>query len=298
MAVKYFFVKEFFMAYRIVTDSGCDFPLEMYAELDVTVIPLLLNFRGQEHTDLSEAFIKELYAGLRAGEAASTAAVNPEGWKSVIAPILASGQDALVLPFSSGLSTTYQSAVIAAMELSEEYPDRQVKVVDIRCASMGQGLMVYYACQMRDAGLSLDALVAWIEQKIPTLCHWLTVDDLMYLKRGGRINAATAIAGTMLQIKPILHVDDEGKLVTVAKARGRKAAIDFLAKKMADTGLPGENDTVFISHGDCLEEAQTLAKLLKETCGVQNVIISYIGAVIGSHAGPGTIAMFYLGSKR
>lgn len=286
------------MSYRIITDSCCDFPQQMYEKLGLTMIPLSLTYRGTETSDLSEGFIKELYAGLRAGEVSSTSAVNPESWKTVIEPVLAAGQDALVMAFSSGLSTTYQSAVIAADELMEQYPDRTVKVVDTLCASMGQGLLVWYACQKRDAGMSLEALYTWCEDNKLNLCHWFTVDDLMYLKRGGRVSAATALVGTMLQIKPVLHVDDAGHLINVSKVRGRKASIEALAKKVAETGLPGENDTMFISHGDCIEDAKYLETLLKEKYGAKNVVISYVGAVIGSHSGPGTLALFFLGNKR
>ena len=203
-----------------------------------------------------------------------------------------------MLAFSSGLSTTYQSAVIAANELMEKYPERKVNVVDTLCASLGQGLLVWYACKKRDAGMSLLDLTEWVESHKLNLCHWFTVDDLMYLKRGGRVSAATALLGTMLQIKPVLHVDDEGHLINVSKARGRKASIDALAAKMGQTGLPGENDTVFICHGDCQEDAEYLAQQVKEKYGVKEVLIYYTGAVIGSHSGPGTLALFYLGEHR
>jgi DegV family protein with EDD domain len=163
---------------------------------------------------------------------------------------------------------------------------------------MGQGLLVWYACRKRDAGMSLEDLYAWCEKTKMNLCHWFTVDDLMFLKRGGRISAATALVGTMLQIKPVLHVDDEGHLINIAKSRGRKASIEALAKKVAELGLPGENDTAFISHGDCIEDALYLESLLKEKYGVKQVIISYVGAVIGSHSGPGTVALFFLGKNR
>ena len=286
------------MSYCIITDSCCDFPQKMYSQLQLSLIPLSVNFQGAEHRELSEKFTKKLYAGLRNGQLATTAAVNPEGWTKVLEPVLAAGQDALVLAFSSGLSATYQSAVIAAGELQEKYPDRRVQVVDTLCASMGQGLLVWYACQKRDEGLSLDELTAWCEDRKLHICHWFTVDDLQYLKRGGRVSAATALLGTMLQIKPVLHVDDQGHLINVAKARGRKASIEALAKKFAALGLPGENDTVFISHGDCPEDAMLLEQLLKEQYGVKNVIISYVGAVIGSHSGPGTLALFFLGTHR
>lgn len=286
------------MSYRIITDSCCDFPKEMIPELDISVINLSLLFRDQVWEETTDAQLKTMYDALRAGEAASTSAVNPEGWSSVIEPVLAAGQDALVLAFSSGLSTTYQSAVIAAEELSEKYPGRTIRVVDTLCASLGQGLLVWYACKKRDAGATLNELCDWCEDAKMRLCHWFTVDDLMFLKRGGRVSAATALIGTMLNIKPVLHVDDEGRLINVGKVRGRKASLDTLAAKVAELGLPGENETMFISHGDCLEDAQYLAKVLKEKHGAKEVVISYVGAVIGSHAGPGTVALFFLGKHR
>ena len=198
----------------------------------------------------------------------------------------------------AGLSTTYQSAVIAADELSQQYPDRKIKVVDTLCASLGQGLLVYYACKKRDEGLTLEELAEWCEKRKYNLCHWFTVDDLMYLKRGGRVSAATALVGTMLQIKPVLHIDNAGHLINISKTRGRNASIAALAKKMGELALPGENDTVFICHGDCIEDAKYLEKLVKEQYGVKNVLIYYVGAVIGSHSGPGTLALFFLGEHR
>ena len=286
------------MSYKIITDTACDYPTEMYKELDLVTVPLTVLYQGESYTEYSEAWLKELFAGLRAGESASTSAVNPDGWATAIEPVLQQGMDALVLTFSSGLSATYQSAVIAADELQEKYPERKIRVVDTLCASLGQGLLVWYACKKRDAGMSLEELTAWCEENRSKLCHWFTVDDLMCLKRGGRISATTALLGTMLQIKPVLHVDDEGRLVNVAKARGRRASIDALVARMGQTQLPGENDTVFICHGDCLEDAQYLAKKVKDAYGVKEVFIYYVGAVIGSHSGPGTLALFYIGEHR
>ena len=286
------------MSYRIITDTCCDLWPEFYKELNVDVKPLTVNFKGQAISNYSQDFLKEFYDGLRTGELAQTTALNPESWKDGIEPVLKAGEDVLVLAFSSGLSTTYQSAVIASQELKEIYPQRTVHVVDTLCASMGQGLFVYYACKKRDEGMSLEELTAWCEDNKLKLCHWFTVDDLMYLKRGGRVSAATALVGTMLKIKPVMHVDNEGHLIKVGTARGRKASIDALAKKLAETGLPGENDTVFISHGDCEEDAHYLAEKLKANYGVKEVIIYYVGAVIGSHSGPGTLALFFLGDHR
>ena len=286
------------MSYQIITDSCCDFPNEAYAELDLIKIPLVVEFRGQVNDDRNDDSLKEMYDGLRNGESAKTAAVNPQRWAEAIEPVLAGGEDALVLSFSSGLSTTFQSAMIAAQELMERYPDRKVRVVDTLSASMGQGLLVWYVCRQRQQGATLDEAYAWAEENKYHLCHWFTVDDLMYLKRGGRVSATTALVGTMLQIKPVLHMDDEGHLINMAKTRGRKASIDALAKKFGELGQGYDNSTVFISHGDCLEDAKYLEKVLKERYGVKEVCISYVGAVIGSHAGPGTVALFFLGSHR
>ncbi len=286
------------MDFQIITDSCCDFPTPMYGQLGLTFVPLTVEFRGNTSDDRNDDTLKDMYQGLRAGEVAKTSAVNPSRWSQAMEKALAAGKDVLVLAFSSGLSTTYQSAVIAAEELKDEYPDRKIQVIDTLCASMGQGLLVWYACKKRDEGLSLDEVAQWVLDNRLHLCHWFTVDDLMYLKRGGRISAATALVGTMLQIKPLLHVDDEGHLINMTKTRGRKAAIDAMVKKAQELGAGYDNSTMFISHGDCLTDAEYLSRQLKEKCGVKDVVISYVGAVIGSHSGPGTLALFFLGSHR
>ncbi len=286
------------MDFQIITDSCCDFPTPMYGQLGLTFVPLTVEFRGNTFDDKNDDTLKDMYQGLRAGEVAKTSAVNPSRWSQAMEKALAAGKDVLVLAFSSGLSTTYQSAVIAAEELKDAYPDRKIQVIDTLCASMGEGLLVWYACQKRDEGLSLDEVAQWVLDNRLHLCHWFTVDDLMYLKRGGRISAATALVGTMLQIKPLLHVDDEGHLINMTKTRGRKAAIDAMVKKAQELGVGYDNSTMFISHGDCLSDAEYLSRQLKEKCGVKDVVISYVGAVIGSHSGPGTLALFFLGSHR
>ena len=284
--------------YQIITDSGCDLPQSLLDTLGVKSVPLYVNFRGAEQPDSVDEGIKELYDGLRGGEKATTSAVNPDRWAAMIEHSLAEGKDAVVIVFSSGLSTTYQSAVIAGQELTEKYPDRKVYVVDSLCASLGQGLLVWYACRKRDEGMSAPELAKWLEENRRNLCHWFTVDDLMYLKRGGRISAATAVLGTMLSIKPVLHMDDEGHLINVSKARGRKASIDALARKFSELDGGFDNSTVFISHGDCEEDAKYLAEKVKAEYGVKEVVIGYVGAVIGSHSGPGTLAFFFLGKHR
>ena len=285
--------------YKIITDSACDLPAALLKELDVVTTPLHVLFRGENLEDsVEDTQIKTVYAGLRAGEGASTSAVNPDGWATVMEPALAEGHDLLVLGFSSGLSTTYQSAVIAAQELIEKYPQRRIHVVDTLCAALGQGMLVWYACKKRDEGLSLDELTAWVEENKLNIRHEVTVDDLMYLKRGGRVSATTAVVGTMLQIKPIITVNNEGKLINIAKARGRKAAMDTLVKKLVELGKDFDNHTVFITHGDCLEDAEALKKLVLEKTDSKEVMIGNLGAVIGSHAGPGTLALFFMGQSR
>ena len=284
--------------FKIITDSGCDLPQPLLSQLDVQTVPLIVNFKGEDREDTVDVGIKEMYAGLRSGEAATTSAVNPDRWMEKMEGVLAQGMDVLTITFSSGLSTTYQSAVIAGNELKEKYPDRKIFVVDSLAASLGQGLLIWYACKKKEAGLSIEELSAWVEENRPHLCHWFTVDDLMYLKRGGRVSAATALVGTMLQIKPVLHVDDEGHLINVSKARGRKASIQALAQKAVELGGNYDNSTVFICHGDCIEDAEYLASLMKEKCGAKEVFIGYTGAVIGSHSGPGTLALFFMGEHR
>lgn len=284
--------------FKIITDSVCDLPKAMLRELDVLTTPLYISFRGQTLPDSVDEGLKEIYDGLRGGESTSTSAVNPEGWTGVMEPVLQSGRDVLVLAFSSGLSTTYQSAVIAAQELREKYPQRKINVVDTLSAALGQGLLVWHTCKKRDEGLSLEELTAWVEENKLHTCHWFTVNDLMHLKRGGRVSAATAVVGTMLQIKPVLHVDNNGKLISMAKARGRKASIEVLVKKMDELGGDYDNSTVFICHGDCLDEALQLEKLVRTRKGIENVFVGNLGAVIGSHAGPGTLALFFMGDKR
>ena len=285
--------------YKIITDSACDLPKTMLQELDVSAVPLTVNFRGETKADsVADAEVKELYDAMRAGEVATTAAVNPDGWASQIEPALAAGFDALVMAFSGGLSTTYQSAVIAAGDLKEQYPDRKIIVVDTCAAALGQGLFVWYACKKRDEGLSLEELAAWAEENRNHVAHWFTVDDLVYLKRGGRVSAATALVGTMLNIKPVLHVDNEGHLISMVKARGRKAAINTLVSKLQELGEGWDNATVFICHADCMDDARRLSDLVKEKCGVKDAFIGNLGAVIGSHAGPGTLALFFMGREK
>lgn len=287
--------------YQIFTDSSCDLPGSLARELGLHVVPLSVQLRGREYENDSDGWnldIKDFYNAIRSGELTSTSAVNPDKWAKAMEPVLAAGQDILVLAFSSGLSATYSSAALAAKELGARYPQRKLRVVDTLSASLGQGLLCYLTVQQQRAGKSLEEAADYAEQNRLHLCHWFTVDDLMFLKRGGRISAATALMGTMLKIKPVLHMDNAGHLVNVGKARGRRASIDALAAKLGQTALEPEKQTVFISHGDCQEDADYLAGVLRERYRIQDIRINYVGPVIGSHSGPGTLALFFLGSQR
>ena len=285
------------MSFKIVTDSCCDLPAEMIAELDLGIAVLSLEMDGRAYAE-GEMTPVELYNHMRNGKMPKTSAVNPDGWAAAIRPALEAGQDVLVLVFSSALSATCQNAFIAAEELREEFPDRKLIVIDSLCAAIGLGLLVHTAARLRDQGKTIDETAAWIEEHKLNICHWVTVEDLMHLKRGGRVSAATAVVGTMLNIKPIIRVDDSGRLESLAKCRGRKAALNHLLDRMAESFDPEIDDTVFIGHGDCLEDAQYLESKIRERFGVKNVYISYIGAVVGSHTGPGVAVIFFYGKKR
>ena len=285
------------MAFQVITDSCCDLSVAVRQELNLAVAPLGVNLNGSYFED-GQMPHQEFYDAMRSGQAPTTSAVNPEGWGNVMEPVLKAGKDLLVLAFSSALSTTYQSAVIAADELQERYPDRKIRVLDTLCASVGQGLLVWHACKQCAQGRSLEETAAWVTEHAPNVAHWVTVDDLQYLKRGGRISATTAVVGTMLSIKPIIHIDDAGKLDSVEKSRGRKAALHHLVQKLEETVTEEGRELVFISHADCLEDAQSVAEAVKSQCGVKEVILSDIGPVIGSHTGPGCLALCFLATAR
>ncbi len=287
--------------YVILTDSSADLSAELVAELGVEVLPLSFTMEDKTYynwPDNRDIDPGDFYARLRGGAMATTSAVNVADYTETIEPMLKAGKDVLVLAFSSGLSATCHSAQIAAEELMEQYPDRKVYVVDTLCASLGQGLLVWYAAQQKKQGKSIEEVRDWTEAHKLNLCHWFTVDDLHFLKRGGRISAATAVLGTMLSIKPVMHVDNEGHLIKVGTARGRNASLKALVDHMAETAQnPGEQ-VVFISHGDCLADAQKVADDVKARFGVKTVVVNYVGPVIGAHSGPGTVALFFLGSVR
>lgn len=287
--------------YVLITDSSADLSQEMVQELGVTVLPLSFTIQGKtyrNYPDNREMDLPLFYDMLRAGELATTSAVNVAEYTQAVEPILQEGKDVLILAFSSGLSSTYQASVLAAGELREKYPDRKIYTVDTLCASLGQGLLVYLAAQEQRKGKSIEEVRDWAEETKLHLCHQFTVDDLHFLKRGGRISATTAVVGSMLQIKPVLHVDNEGHLINIGKARGRQASLKALVDKMEKTVTEEGRKTVFISHGDCRKDAVAVADMVRERFGTQDVRINYVGPVIGAHSGPGTLALFYLGTER
>ena len=285
----------------LMTDSSADLSQEMVQELGVTVLPLSFTIQGKvyrNYPDNREMDLPLFYDMLRAGELATTSAVNVAEYTQAVEPILQEKKDVLILAFSSGLSSTYQASVLAAEELREKYPDRKIYTVDTLCASLGQGLLVYLAVQEQRKGKNIEEVRDWAEAAKLHLCHQFTVDDLHFLKRGGRISATTAVVGSMLQIKPVLHVDNEGRLINIGKARGRQASLKALVDKMEKTVTEEGKKTVFISHGDCRKDAVAVADMVRERFGTQDVRINYVGPVIGAHSGPGTLALFYLGTER
>lgn len=287
--------------YVIVTESTCDLPVQIVNELDIKVIPMNFELEGKSYThyyDARELDIHEFYESLRKGQKSITSLVNTEAFLSFFEPILQSGKDILYIAFSSGLSGTYSASLIAIEELLETYKDSKILAVDTKAASVGEGLMVYTAAMKRREGYSIEELAEWISSNVLNLCHWFTVDDLNHLKRGGRVSALSATLGTALNVKPILHVDNEGHLIPMEKVRGRKKSLFELLDHMVETCTNPEEQVVFIGHGDTVEDAEFLAGLIKEKLNVNKIHISPIGPVIGTHSGPGTIALFFFGTKR
>lgn len=282
----------------IITDSSADLPKSVACDMGVEVIPLEVNIDGIGCKYNDEIDIKEFYGWLRDKKGAKTSAVNMEKFCEVFEKFAADGKDILYIGFSSGLSATYMAAKNAAEEISEKYPGRKVIAVDSLCASLGQGLLVKHAVDKKNSGATIEEVAQFVENNRLNLCHWFTVEDLFFLKRGGRVSAATAVMGTVLQIKPVMHVDDEGKLINVEKARGRAASINSLFAKMKETAIDPEKQTIYISHGDCYDDAKKLADMITAEFGITDILINEVGPVIGAHSGPGTLALFFLGSKR
>ena len=287
--------------YVIMTDSSCDLSQELADQLGLEVLPLEVMADGKNYRnwlDGREIGFKEFYKLAREGKELKTSAVNTAAFEEKMEKLLKEGKDILYIGFSSGLSTTYNSGEAAARELREKYHDRKIYTVDTLAASLGQGMIIYYAAKKKEAGATIEEVRDFVENEKLHMCHWFTVDDLNYLKRGGRISAATAAVGTMLSIKPVMHMDNEGHLVAVGKARGRKAALCQLLDTMGELGEGLEGQTTFICHSDCMDDAQYVASQMKERFGVAQVNINWIGPVIGAHTGPGTIGIFFWGRER
>ena len=284
--------------YVITVNSTVDLPKEWLEERNVPVMALKYTIDGETYEDMNGLSYKEFFQKLRDGKMAVTTQVNPEEAKETFESILKAGKDILHLGFSSGLSGTYNSMRIAAEELAEEYPERRIIVIDTLCACLGEGLLLYYALKRKEEGMTIDELAQWVEENKLHVCHNVTVDDLNHLQRGGRVSKTAAILGTMVQIKPIIHMDNQGCLQVIGKERGRKKSIHKLVDMALKQYEGYENDLVMITHGDCLEDAEYLAGLVREKMGIQDILINNIGTVIGSHTGPGVLALFCMGNER
>ena len=285
--------------YIILTDSCSDLPADLVEELELEVLPLSFVMEGKEYfnyPDNRDIDPKDFYNMMRNGALGTTSAINVAIFTETMTKLVEQGKDVLCIAFSSGLSTTYQSAVIAAKDVMDAHPDSTVLVCDSRAASLGQGLLVYLAAQEKKKGKSLEEVRDFVEERKDHIDHWFTVDDLNHLKRGGRVSAAAALFGTMLQMKPILHVDDEGHLIPVSKVRGRKASINALLERMDELAV--DPSVVFISHGDCFDEVEAMGRAIKAKYKVDKLVINYVGPVIGSHTGAGVIALFFQGKHK
>lgn len=287
--------------YVIVTDSSCDLPHGLAQEMGLAVAHLNVKVEEQTFTnylDWREIPAGDFYDLMRAEKPASTSAPSLGDFLQVMEPILEAGQDLLYLGFSSALSSTVSTGMLAAQELREKYPQRKVLCVDTLCASLGQGLFIRHVWEKQQAGATLEEAYEYANWLVPHLCHWFTVNDLNFLHRGGRVSKTTAVLGTALQIKPVMHMDDGGRLTKLGTARGRKASLAALKDHLKETILEPETQTIYISHGDCLEEAQYLADLVTKEVPVKGVVFNHVGPVIGAHTGPGVIALFHIGQHR
>lgn len=284
--------------YVITVNSTVDLPKEWLEERHIPVIPLKYTIDGETYKGMEGLSSKEFFQKLREGKMAVTSQVNPEEAKEALEAFLKEGKDILHLAFSSGLSGTYNSMRIAAEELEEEYPERKVIVIDTLCACLGEGLLLYYALKRKGEGKTIEEVAQWAEENKLHVCHNVAIDDLNHLQRGGRVSKTTAILGTMVQVKPMIHMDDKGLLQVIGKERGRKKALNKIVDMAVEQAKGWENDIIMITHGDCAEDAEYVAGLVRKKMGIENILVNNIGEVIGSHTGPGVVAVFCMGSKR
>lgn len=284
--------------YVVTVNSTVDLPKAWLEERGVTVVPLKYTIEDETYVDMDGLSSKEFFTKLREGKMAVTSQVNPDGAREILEPILKEGKDILHLAFTSALSGTYNSMRLAIEELKEDYPDRKMLLVDTKCACMGEGLLLYYVLQKKEAGATIEEAYAYAEELKDHIGHYVTVDDLNHLHRGGRLSKTSAVLGSMVKIKPILVINDEGKLVVTAKERGRKKSMNTIVDLAVEHTGEFKQEIVMITHGDCLEEAEYLAGLVKEKMGVDNIFINNIGTVIGGHTGPGVLAVFALADHK
>lgn len=291
--------------FALVTDSSCNLPGEMIDDLDVHVLPLTFMVEGED--TVYQSYLKgqsvdlgSFYTMMREGKVFKTSLPSMADTEVLLRQLLDAGEDILYLGFSSGLSGTTEAVTMLMNQLSTEYPDRKLIAVDTLAASLGQGLLVWYAANKANEGASIEEVATWVEENKLHLAHWFTVDDLMFLFRGGRVSRTSAWAGTLLNIKPVMHVDNEGHLIPLEKVRGRKKSLNALLDHMEASALkPIEDQTVFITHGDCIEDAKYVADEVRKRFGVKKPItINYVDPVIGAHSGPGTMALFFLADHR
>lgn len=282
----------------ITVNSTVDLPGEWLKERGVLVIPLKYTIEGKTYTDMQGLSPKEFFDKLRQGHMSATSQVNPEDAKEVWRPLLKEGKDVLHLGFSSSLSGTFNSMRIAREEIAQEFPDAKIKVIDTLCACLGEGLLLYKVLELKAAGTGIEQIDTWVEDNKLHVCHNVTVDDLKHLHRGGRVSKASAIVGTMIQIKPILHMDNDGTLQVIGKERGRKKSLHKIVDMAVEKSEGWDNDIVMITHGDCLEDAKYVEVLVREKLKASQVLIHNIGTVLGSHTGPGVLAVFFMGNKR
>ena len=282
----------------IVSDSTVDLPKEYLQSKQVPIISLSYIMDGVTYEEMDGLSHKEFFEKLRAGSLPTTSQINPEQAREALEPFAKEGKDILYIGFSSGLSGSYNSVRMAAEDLKEEYPDINIIATDSLCACMGEGLLLYKALELKEHGMSMEEIAKWVEANKLHICHNVTVDDLNHLHRGGRISKTTAVVGSMIKIKPIIHMSDEGKLVVIGKERGRKKSLVSIVDRMEKQMQGYDNDIVMITHGDCIEDAEFVKKQVEERFGIHNVMINGIGSVIGSHTGAGVVAVFFMGDKR
>lgn len=282
----------------IVSDSTVDLPKEYLRDKQVPIISLSYVMDGVTYEEMNGLSHKEFFEKLRTGALPTTSQINPEQAREALEPFAKEGKDILYIGFSSGLSGSYNSVRIAAEELKEEYPDVEIIVIDSLCACMGEGLLLHKALELKAQGMELKEIAEWVEHNKLHVCHNVTVDDLNHLHRGGRISKTTAVVGSMIKIKPIIHMSDEGKLVVIGKERGRKKSLISIVDRMEKQMQGYENDIVMITHGDCIEDAEFVKKQVEDRFGIHNIMINGIGSVIGSHTGAGVVAVFFMGDKR